>query len=76
MSPADSPIFSMFPRLETFDVPHRLFSFIDAVSSHFPFDAENRRLRSDDLAVRDCYKFCPVDHWKGPYGTLIDPYAG
>ncbi len=30
------------------------------------------RLRPADLAVCDCFKYCPIDHGKGPYGTLMN----
>jgi len=28
-----------------------------------------------DTAVCDCWKYCPNDHGKGPYGTLMDEYV-
>lgn len=30
-----------------------------------------RRKRPADLAVCDCWKYCPTDHGKGAYGTLM-----
>jgi len=33
------------------------------------------RRRPADLAVCDCWQYCPTDHGKGPYGTLMDDYV-
>jgi len=33
------------------------------------------RLRPADLAVCDCWEYCPQDHGKGPYGTKMVPYT-
>lgn len=35
----------------------------------------HRRRRPVDTAVCDCYKYCPVDHGKGPYNTLMNAYT-
>lgn len=32
------------------------------------------RPRPINVAVCDCWQYCPVDHGKGAYGTLMIPY--
>lgn len=34
-----------------------------------------RRKRPIDVGVCDCYRYCPVDHGKGKYGTLMTVYS-
>jgi len=36
---------------------------------------ELRRKRPTEYAVCDCWKYCPEDHGKGAYGTLMDEYT-
>jgi len=33
------------------------------------------RPRPTDVAVCDCWEYCPQDHGKGPYATKMDPYT-
>ena len=28
-----------------------------------------------DVAVCDCWEYCPTDHGDGPYGTRMNPYT-
>lgn len=34
-----------------------------------------RRKRPVDVAVCDCWKYCPVDHGNGSYGTKMEEYS-
>ena len=36
---------------------------------------EIARPRPADVAVCDCWEYCPTDHGKGPYGTPLEPYG-
>ena len=33
------------------------------------------RTRPADLAICDCWEYCPQDHGKGPYATKMVPYS-
>lgn len=35
----------------------------------------HKRRRPADYAVCDCFRHCPIDHGRGTYGTLMDPYT-
>lgn len=51
-------------------------SFIGYVVGHCPrCGQELRRKHPAEIAVCDCYKYCPYDHGSGKFGTKLEPYV-